>query len=200
MRFSVILPSHNGADRIRTALKSIREQTFKDYELIVVCDACSDNTSDIAREYRADRVLSVDHHRCGLARNDGIAVARGEYLLFMDDDDTWLNREVFKSIDSKLKENPDVDVLCFGFLFNSYVYAGCRDNGGSYWTAVWNKCWRREFVTDCKFSDTTRGSDIVFTNQVLAKNPKLVEWEIPLYDYNHMRVGSITETYFRGKK
>ena len=198
MRFSVILPSHNGADRIRTALNSIKEQTFKDYELIVVCDACSDLTADIAQAYGAT-VLTVPYRRCGLARNDAIARAQGEYLIFIDDDDCFLHEFVFDQIDKKLKEqNPDV--LCFSFLFKGWKYSTCKDESGHYWTAVWTKCWKRSFVKDCKFSDDVRGSDVVFTRQVLSKNPKIVEWDMPLYAYTHMREGSITETYFRGKQ
>ena len=48
--FSVIVPMHNSAAFMRRGLDSIREQTFTDYELIIVCDACEDNTADIARE------------------------------------------------------------------------------------------------------------------------------------------------------
>ena len=49
--FSVIVPEHNSAEFMRKGLDSIRDQSFTDYELIVVCDACSDNTAEIAREY-----------------------------------------------------------------------------------------------------------------------------------------------------
>lgn len=200
MRFSIILPSHNGEDRIEKALSSIESQTFKDYELIVVCDACDDRTEEIALQHNA-RVLKTPYRRAGLARNDGIAMAQGEYLMFMDDDDYWINSEVLERVDAKLKETNDaLDVLCFAFLFNGMHYADCRDANGSYWTAVWNKCWRRSFVKDCKFSDAIVGSDVAFTNWVLVKKPVIAEWQVPLYIYNHMREGSITETEARRKR
>lgn len=50
MRFSIIIPAHEAENRIRVALDSIKQQTFKDYELIVVCDACTDRTEEIAKE------------------------------------------------------------------------------------------------------------------------------------------------------
>ena len=53
MRFSVIIPAHNAAGHIRKALDSVRSQTFRDYELIVVCDSCTDDTQEIAEEYGA---------------------------------------------------------------------------------------------------------------------------------------------------
>ena len=62
--FSVIVPAHNAAGRIRKLLDSIKMQTFDDYQIIVVCDDCQDDTADIAREY-TDTVLEVGWHSCG---------------------------------------------------------------------------------------------------------------------------------------
>ena len=84
--FSVIVPEHNSAEFMRRGLDSIRMQTFKDYELIVVCDSCEDRTAEIAREY-TDKVFEIQAKRCGFARNKGLDEATGEWILFMDDDD-----------------------------------------------------------------------------------------------------------------
>ena len=58
MRFSIIIPAFNSASYIKRALDSIKEQTFEDYELIVVCDSCIDNTKEIAEQY-ADKVYDI---------------------------------------------------------------------------------------------------------------------------------------------
>ena len=58
--FSVIVPAHNSETYIGRGLVSIRNQTFTDYELIVVCDSCTDNTEEIAKEYGA-RTFAVDY-------------------------------------------------------------------------------------------------------------------------------------------
>jgi len=206
MRFSIILPSHNGATRIWRALESIKKQTFTDYELIVVCDACDDSTELVARSYGAI-TLTCNHNRAGLARNDAMAVAQGEYLVFMDDDDYWAHDDVLEMLNDRIEsERFIVDVLCFSFIFKNADgttrYAKYYDNTGNYWTAVWNKCWRREYVKDCYFSDAVRGSDVVFTRQVFDKlgHPNIIKWDMPLYIYNHMRVGSITETALRERR
>ena len=57
--FSVIVPEHNSAEFMRKGLESIKAQSFTDYELIVVCDACEDNTAEIAREY-TDKVFEIE--------------------------------------------------------------------------------------------------------------------------------------------
>ena len=87
--FSVIMPTHNGEEYIRKSLESIRFQTFTDYELIIVCDKCEDNTEAITREY-TDKVFVIDAGRCALDRNKGLDEATGEWILFIDDDDWFI--------------------------------------------------------------------------------------------------------------
>ena len=136
MKFSIIIPAHNSAGYIQNALDSVVEQTFEDYELIVVCDSCTDNTEEIAKEYGA-RTVAVDYHCDGLTRNKGIEMAQGEWVLFIDDDDWWLHEFVLDQLNSRISN--DIDILCFSFIFRGIKYADPLGNGGSYWVACWNK-------------------------------------------------------------
>lgn len=197
MRFSIIIPAHNAADRIRNALESIKKQTFTDYELIVICDSCDDNTAEIAKEY-TDKVLKVHNHRDGLTRNAGLDIANGEYILFMDDDDWWLHEYVLDMINKKLDKEP-CDVLCFAFIWKTVGYAGPLDNGGGHFVAVWNKCWRREYIGKTRFNNIQYGSDVVFNSDMFfVKSPRVVNWEMPLYYYNFLREGSLSDLYYKG--
>ena len=142
-RFSIIIPAYNAEKHIRKALDSIKEQTFRDFELIVVCDSCTDSTAQIAWTYGA-KVINVDYHNDGLSRSRGIDEATGDWILFMDDDDWWLHEYVLSQIDEKLREHNDsIDVLCFSFIFKGYKYAKPDGNRGGHFVAVWNKCWKR---------------------------------------------------------
>lgn len=186
-RFSVIMPAHNAANRIERALQSVRSQVFNDYELIVVCDACEDNTETIARRY-ADSVTTINAHSDGEARNKGLQLATGEWILFIDDDDWFLHEYVFSQIDNKLKEI-DVDVLCFSFVAKNWGYIKPRDNvnvdgADKHWTAVWTKVWRYDFVKDVRFPALPRGSDVHFTFRVWQKKPRVYDWDCPMYYYN----------------
>lgn len=192
MRFSIIIPAHNSESFIRNALESIKKQTFKDYELIVICDNCTDNTQEVAEEYGAI-TEKVGFSRDGLTRNRGLAKAKGEYVLFMDDDDWWLHEYVLEQLDTKLKENPGLDMLCFSFIFKGWKYATPTGNWGKHWVACWSKCHRREFAQDCKFSNEIMSSDVNFYRMEMAKSPKILDWDMPLYYYNYMREGSQTE-------
>lgn len=150
MRFSIIIPAFNSASYIKRALDSVKMQTFEDYELIVVCDSCIDNTKEIAEQY-ADKVYDVDFHQDGFTRNVGIDHAEGEYLLFMDDDDWWMDQFVLSKIHTAID---DCDVLRFGFYWQRRGYCPPDD-----YYACWEKAWRREFVGDSRFSDVDKWSD-----------------------------------------
>ena len=134
--FSVIVPEHNSEKFMRKGLDSIKEQTFTDYELIIVCDACTDNTVNIAKEY-TDKVFEIDKKRCGAARNLGLDNAKGQWILFMDDDDWFLHNYVFEMLYNKIK-TIDTEVLAFSFIMNHRGYTKC----GMKWPAIWNKAWK----------------------------------------------------------
>lgn len=187
MRFSIIIPAYNSAKFIRAALNSIKEQTSTDYELIVVCDSCTDNTKEIAGQY-ADKVYEVDFHQDGFTRNVGIDHAEGEYLLFMDDDDWWLNERVLERLDNAVD---DYDLIRFGFYWQSRGYRSPGD-----YFAVWNKCWKREFVGDTRFSDVPNTSDVDFHVACMQKQPTVKDIDECFYYYNFMRKGS--QTWERG--
>lgn len=191
MRFSIIIPAHNAENHIRKALDSIVKQTFRDFEIIVVCDACTDNTKQVAQEYYA-KTLEVNYHRDGLTRNAGLDIANGEFVLFMDDDDWWLHEFVLEQIDKKLKQNPDCDLLCFSFIWKGVIYAEPTSNMGQLYPSVWNKCWRRSFIGNTRFPGVYSVSDFHFHNEMMKKQHKQVIWDMPMYYYNYLRPGSIS--------
>ena len=186
-KFSIIMPAHNAADRMRIALDSIRRQIYKDYELIVICDACEDDTAEVAREY-TDKVLEVSFRNAGPTRSAGLDVATGEWILFMDDDDWWLHEYVLTQLADHLG---DEDVLAFGFVWKGRGYTAPLRPGGIYWPAVWNKCWRREAIGTTRFP-AEYPDDLIFHQRMMRKAPIVKCWDMPLYYYNYWREGSIS--------
>lgn len=187
--FSVIVPEHNSAAFMRKGLDSIREQTFTDYELIIVCDNCQDNTAEIAREY-SDKVFEISAGRCAAARNKGLDEARGEWLLFMDDDDWFMDREAFKEIEQAAGKEGE-DILAFGFYWQKI--GPCMNTPKRLYTAVWNKAWRREFVEriGARFPDWAHSDDEGFS-RLTHHRAKIAYMDKKLYYYNFMREGSLT--------
>lgn len=93
MRFSVVIPLYNKASYVRKAIQSVLAQTFTDYELVIVDDGSVDESAQIA----ADAIKGHDHCRLikqenagvAVARNQGVAASKGDYLCFLDADDWW---------------------------------------------------------------------------------------------------------------
>ncbi len=192
MRFSVIIPAFNAESHIIPLLESIKAQTFENYELIVVCDRCKDRTKEIAESYGA-KTLEVDFGRDGLTRNAGLDIAQGEYIIWSDDDDWFLHEFVFEQLDRKLRQENDPDLLCFSFIWKGVMYASPIAKSGQLYPSVWNKCWSRKFVGNHRFTDVYSISDYYFHNEMMKVPHRQVIWDMPLYYYNYLRKGSISD-------
>lgn len=197
--FSVIIPLHNSAEFMRKGLEQIRKQSFQDFELIMICDRCTDNTVEIAKAYirpnSNDKVLIADHGRAGMSRNDGIDVAKGEWILFADDDDWYLDG-AFEVIAKALKENEGFDILAYGFEFKGL---GIKLQSQSrIFPAVWNKAWRRSFIGEERFPDWIHTDDLGFARKMHPKARFMFLYEV-LYFYNFMRKGSVSDKIRAGE-
>lgn len=197
--FSVIVTEHDSADFMRKGLDSIRDQTFTDYELIIVCDRCHDNTADIAREY-SEKVIECDHGMASMARNEGLDVAEGEWVLWMDDDDWYLHEFSFEMIADFIKEHQkakiEFDILAYSFIWKDVGFA--RNCQQRVWPAIWNKAWRREFIGNERFPEWKHSDDYGFACKLHPK-ARFIFWDQPFYYYNFMREGSVSDKIKKGE-
>lgn len=191
MRFSVIIPVHNAENHIIKALEMIKGQTFRNYELITVCDACVDKSVDICKEY-TNKVFEVKYNNDGLTRSFGIDVAAGEYILFLDDDDWWVHFYVLEEVDSYLKTHGEVDILQFAFYWAGRGAMKAQKSDGTFWPNVWSKAWKRSAIGETRFPNIYSISDLHFTNSMLSKNPSINFLERIMVYYNWLRPGSIS--------
>ena len=120
MRFSVIIPSFNNEEWIGKCLDSVLNQTFQDFEIIVVDDMSTDNSLEVIKSKlrpSVDIFITNQSKRLnGGSRNEGIIRAKGEYLIFIDSDDWLIDNKVFEDIDRKLNGE---DVLFTGYITHS---------------------------------------------------------------------------------
>ena len=92
-KVSVIIPTYNRANTIKRAIDSVLQQTYSDFEVIVVDDGSTDDTSQIVNGYGDSRVrylMTEKRYGANHARNIGIRSAEGEYIAFQDSDDFWI--------------------------------------------------------------------------------------------------------------
>ena len=106
---SVLLPNHNGERFIKASIQSVLNQTFTDYELIIVEDYSSDHSLDIINSFNDRRIrvirLQQNEHIC-IALNTGINQAKGKYIARIDSDDCWKADKLEKQI-AYMEEHPD---------------------------------------------------------------------------------------------
>jgi glycosyltransferase involved in cell wall biosynthesis len=90
---SVIIPTRNRYSFVPRAIQSVLNQTYQDFEVLVVDDASDDHTEEIVKGFSDERITYIHHEvkRGGsAARNTGIKLSKGEFIAFLDDDDQWL--------------------------------------------------------------------------------------------------------------
>jgi len=187
----VIVPAHNSENYLDRCLQSVIDQMLTDYELIVVCDACTDRTATVARKF-TDKVIITNFGMDGLARNAGIDAAEGEWLLFLDDDDWWIHEFVLDEIHKAAEALGDkVDLIPFDFIWKGMGYFINQPQRMN--IAVWSKAFRREFVGDIRFPAVPFTSDEPFMDEICKKKPRCYPLRRLMYYYNYMRKGSQTE-------
>ena len=120
MKVSVIIPAYNGELYISDAIESVLAQTYRDYEIIVVDDGSTDDTSKIVQAY-GDRVHYIYQENQGVAaaRNQGIKVSTGKYIAFLDQDDFFLEDKLSEQV-SCLKLHPAAGMIHSGWQRVNY--------------------------------------------------------------------------------
>lgn len=122
---SVILPTYNRAKVIQRAVQSVIEQTFTDWELVVVDDGSTDSTyrliSAFVEKYDTIRYMKHSNRKAALSRNAGIQASFGRYIAFLDSDDFYLPEHLASRF-LYLEKHPETDLLSGGFCGDEDVY------------------------------------------------------------------------------
>jgi len=112
-KISVIIPTYNCAQYIGDAIKSVLDQSFKDYEIIIVDDGSTDDTKEMLNSFIADNIIQYIYQKNegqSVARNNGILAARGEYIAFLDADDILLPESLQKR-EIVLSKHPEIAMV-----------------------------------------------------------------------------------------
>lgn len=111
VKYSFIVPVYNTSKYLKKCLDSLVKQTFKDFEIIIVNDGSTDNSSNIISKYQDTykniKVINQKNGGLSMARNNGVKEADGEYLIFIDSDD-YVEKNLLKEVDKEIK---DAEVL-----------------------------------------------------------------------------------------
>ena len=110
---SVVMPAYNAANYIAESIQSLINQTYSDWELIVVNDGSTDNTVEIINKFTADsriKLISQKNQGVSAARNSGINASRGNYISFLDADDIFMPDNLKLKLEA-MKNVPDADYV-----------------------------------------------------------------------------------------
>lgn len=116
---SAIMPTHNYGQYIEDAIDSILKQTYHHFELIIVDDASTDNTQDLIHKFKDDRIIYLKRNECScsgvVARNDGMAIAKGDLIAVTDADDINLPDRFERQVEF-FKQHQEIDLLGCGII------------------------------------------------------------------------------------
>lgn len=99
-KVSVVIPTYNRADYIEETVNSVLNQTYKDFELIVVDDGSTDNTLEILEKYKNKiKVIAQKNSERAISRNTGVKNSSGEYIAFLDSDDIWIENKLEQQVE-----------------------------------------------------------------------------------------------------
>lgn len=216
MFFSVIVPVYKVEDYLRKCLESIISQSFRDIEIILVDDGSPDSSPAICDEYASiDARIKVIHKKNGglsSARNTGLEVASGDYIVFIDSDD-WIDPGCFENMAALLRKN-SVDVLMTvktsvynddTFLevnnFSEYLLGGFDKRRAIEWILNYgksvgapNKIIKRNVIEkyNLRFFEGILHEDYDWTFKVCLYANTFDGYDEPWYNYRMIRDGSIT--------
>lgn len=213
MKYSIIIPAYNISAYINDAIESCLAQKHNDFEIIVVNDGSTDDTANVIETYLSDsRIKYVNKENGGLssARNAGVEVAKGEYIVFLDGDD-WLADNALVVLDKyvgpydvvvfpmyyafpngDLKES-DYSALLGELSADRFLSVSMRNRIFNIIPAQ-NKLYRKSFLIDNKISfvhgilheDNPYFFDVILSAHVIRTIDE------PIYYYRQNRIGSIT--------
>ena len=113
---SIIMPSYNTAHLIKESIDSVLNQTYTNFELIIIDDCSTDNTDEVVAEYKDERIVYLKnegHSGAAVSRNLGLKEAKGKWVAFLDSDDLWEKDKLSKQIQFMVEQNST-------FSFTSY--------------------------------------------------------------------------------
>ena len=200
--FSIVIPNYNNKDWLEKSIGSVLNQTFKDYELIIVDDKSDDGSVEVIEK------LVKDNDKCkffasdkklynGGTRNVGLDMrGASEYTVFLDSDDWFCNDNVLQEIYDVVTNNsmPDCVSLSYNCLignnesYQSLVRDTPKDLVGSVYVACWTKCIKSKLVV--KFPENTLMEDVVQHIAQCDKIESIVSYDKPVVCWNRNNVNS----------
>ena len=207
VKFTVAISAYNIENYVKRAIDSVLNQTFKNYELLVIDDCSTDSTVEVIKQVVGQnaKILQTKKNSgtAAASRNIAIENAQGEYLLFLDGDDELYSNETLKEIDEHIKENK-YDIIYLGYEnvghTENYYRISNKENSTrearlicdeSF--SVSSKVWNVEFLrnNNIRFKEGMYYEDELFSIKSNILSKVTTYGEFPIFKYHRNREGSV---------
>lgn len=208
-KYSIIVPVYNTGDYLYNCLDSIKNQSYPNFESIIVNDGSTDNSEAIIKEYLDDErfvYLKQENMGVSMARNNGISKSTGNFIIFLDSDD-YLDEKYLEVVNKEFED--DIDILKIGAskigedtLYNNVSFPKTNSNEAinkllkdSFMETVWSYVFSAKFFKDNNFQ-FPKGrvhEDFGTIPLILEKAKKIKAIDNKIYNYV-LRAGSIMQT------
>lgn len=213
---SVIIPVYNVEKYIERCVKSVLDQTYKDFEILLINDGSTDNSKKIceklADEYKQIKLINQENQGVSVARNIGIIKAKGDFLTFIDSDD-FINKNYLKILWNNLLKY-EADISCCDYYrtknmpkyemkISDEISVFEKDKVIKFYlekelTAPWGKLYKKKLFNEIYFPVGKRHEDITTIFKVILNANKLIYTDSKLYFY-YKNMSSFTKQKFSEK-
>ena len=209
---SVIIPVYNAQEGLGQCIDSLLDQTFSDYEIIILNDGSTDNSLEVIQNYASknDSIRVRDKENEGVAktRNRGIVLAKGEYIVFIDNDDFIAPDYLecfYKAIE---KEKLDIVIGGYKRVNKDHKILFQQDLSQTDWSkyivvAPWARIYRTSFLkeNDIQFFDYPIGEDVIFTLTAynLTDKIKVIDYNGYNWFFNERSISNTSQRGFNPK-
>jgi len=204
MKLSVIVPVYNNEKLIARCVNSILNQNFEDLEVIIVNDGSTDRTKSICEKLAKNNpkvnLITISNNGVSNARNEGLKLAKGDYIGFVDSDD-FIDKNMFNKL-LKAAFETNAEIVECGYIeinvannskkdinVGDAIYSSSsqilkkyfmRKNSTSF---VWNKIYKSDLIKKVNFSDYKYSEDYLFNVEAILSCRKKVSIDDCLYNY-----------------
>lgn len=195
---SIIMPAYNSAQYIDESIQSVLNQTYLNWELIIVDDCSSDDTDIVIQKYLVDkRIIYLKNKQnsgAAISRNKALIKAKGKWIAFLDSDDVWLPIKLKEQIDFMLNNDYKFSYTDYRIRENNewlpYIYTGPnivtkrKMYNYCYFSTI-TVMYDREFVGLIQIEDLKKNNDYAMWLQIIDKTPCYRLGKCLSYYYKH---------------
>lgn len=210
---SIIMPVYNAEKYLKESIESILNQTYTNYEFILVNDGSTDNSLNILQQYskrdKRIRVFNQENAGCAAARNNALNKVEGEYIVFVDSDDIVHPMLLEALMNDAIEYNSDISICCYQEFVDSYSFdkmePSCRCiemnseqaiealNDKKMTAALWSKLYKKELFVSERLPLITTSEDIFLAYKLIVNSKIITLNSSKLYLYRK-NINSISNT------